>query len=147
MAQEKLTKLDKRIKRFNVAGLIHTLISVAMFVMSAINYVYQEKIFYYTLRGLSIATLFNSIIWLYCAIRLFVAAKQLNNPKSVKNTRIILAISVLLVLTPDILSVTLYWLPMLSGYVLINLIGFISPVLVFIGWFVGKHLGKKLKRG
>ncbi|MBQ0045755.1 MAG: hypothetical protein KBS35_02600 [Mycoplasma sp.] len=146
MAQEKVSKLDKRIKRFNVTGLIHTLISVAMFVMSAINFVYQKEIFYYTLRGLSIATLVNSIIWLWCAIRLFIAAKQLNNPKSVKNTRVILSLSVIFVLTPDILAVLLYWLPVLKGFVLINLIGFISPVLVFIGWFVGKHLGKKLKK-
>ena len=146
MAQEKLSKLDKRIKRFNVTGLIHTLISVAMFVMTAINFAYEKEIFYYTLRGLSIATLVNSIIWLWCAIRLFIAAKQLNNPKSVKNTRVILALSVILVLTPDTLAVLLYWLPMLKDLVLINIIGLISPVLVFIGWFVGKHLGKKLKK-
>lgn len=146
MAQQTVSKLDKRIKRFNVTGLIHTLISLSMIVMTAINIIYQETIFYYTLRGLSIATLVNSIIWLWCAIRLFIAAKQLNNPKSVKNTRIILALSVVLVLTPDTLAVLLYWLPMLSDLVSINLIGFISPVLVFIGWFVGKHLGKKLKK-
>lgn len=146
MAQKRLSKLDKRIKRFNATGLIHTLISIAMLVMTTINLIYDKTIFYYTLRGLSIATLINSIIWLYCAIRLFIAAKQLNNPKSVKNTRRILAISVILVLTPDTLAVLLYWLPMLKDLALINLIGLLSPLLVFIGWFVGKHLGKKLKK-
>lgn len=132
------------LKWFSVTGLIHTLISVAVFVLSALNVANQTHYYDYYIGILSAITLFNSLIWLICAILLMLVAKKLNNPKSVKSTRKILFLSILFVLTPDILLVILYWLPMLKGTLLINIIGFASPVLVFIGWFIGKRLGKKI---
>lgn len=132
------------LKCFSVTGLIHTLISVAVFVLSALNFAYETTYYNYYIGILSTITLFNSLIWLICAILLIMVAKRLNNPKSVKNTRKILFLSVLFVLTPNIVMVILFWLPILKGTLLINVIGFISPVLVFIGWFIGKRLGKKI---
>ena len=132
------------LKWFSVTGLIHTLISVAIFVLSALNVAYETHYYNYYIRILSTITLFNSLIWLICAILLIIVAKRLNNPKSVGNTRKILILSVLFVLTPDIVMVILFWLPILKESYLISIIGFISPVLVFIGWFIGKRLGKKI---
>ncbi|MCQ3915435.1 MAG: hypothetical protein MJ195_01490 [Mycoplasmoidaceae bacterium] len=105
---------------------------------------YETHYYNYYIRILSTITLFNSLIWLICAILLIIVAKRLNNPKSVGNTRKILILSVLFVLTPDIIMVVLFWLPILRESYLISIIGFISPVLVFIGWFIGKRLGKKI---
>lgn len=143
-AQNQKVPFAKLLKWFSVTGLVHTLISVAVFVLSLINYLEGKTVFYFTLQILSLVTLFNSIIWLICAIVLIIVAKRLNNPKSVKNTRIVLLVSVWFVLTPDILAVILFWLPMLKDSALINIIGFVSPVLVFLGWFIGKRLGKKI---
>ncbi len=120
------------------------MISVAIFVLSALNVAYETHYYNYYIRILSTITLFNSLIWLICAILLIIVAKRLNNPKSVGNTRKILILSVLFVLTPDIIMVVLFWLPILRESYLISIIGFISPVLVFIGWFIGKRLGKKI---
>ncbi len=139
-------KFRRLLKWFSVTGLIHTLISVAVFVLSLLNYLLGYDAFYNSIQILSTITLFNSVIWLICAIILFMVAKKLNNPKSVKNTRIILSISILFVLTPDILMVILFYIPELSNNSLINIIGFISPVLVFLGWFIGKRMGKKLRK-
>ncbi|MCQ3908975.1 MAG: hypothetical protein MJ200_05690 [Mycoplasmoidaceae bacterium] len=88
--------------------MIHTLISVAVFILSAMNVAYQTHEYDYYIGILSTITLFNSLIWLICAILLIMVAKKLNNPKSVKNTRKILFLSVLFVLTPDIIMVILF---------------------------------------
>lgn len=142
MAQN--NKFAKTLKRFNTAGLIHTLISVSVFVMSLLNYLYEKTIFYYTIEVLSIVTLVNSIIWLACAIILILVAKELNNPTSVSQTRKILGVSMVFVLWPDIIMVIIFFLPFLQANPLINIAGVVSPVMVFIGWFIGKHMGKKL---
>lgn len=134
----------KSLKAFNITGLIHTIISVAVFVLSVLNYVYQTNYYYRTIEILSSVTLLNSLIWLICGFILIKNAKHLNNKESIKKTRLMLLICLLFVLSPDIVMVVLFYIPSLSGNKLINLIGFISPVLVFLGWFLGKKLGKRI---
>lgn len=139
-------KINKNIKAFSITGLVHTLITVVSFAFSLVDVIRQEWTFYWTIRFLSFAQLINSIIWIVCASLLINRAKQLNNPKSVSNTRVILLMSILFVLTPDIIMVLLFWLPGLKEYILINIINFISPVLVFIGWFVGNLMCRRIKK-
>lgn len=137
---------EKLIKWFNATGLIHTIISVSVFVLSLLNYIYGKEIFHNTIAILSTITLLNSVIWLVCALMMFAVAHQLKSEYSVAKIRLILFLSILFVLTPDLLVLIVFWLPMLKDQLWINFIGMISPVLVFIGWFIGKRVGKKSKR-
>lgn len=143
--EQNLTKTQKVIKWFNKTGFIHTLISVVVFAMSLVNYLAGKPEFYLSIQILSVITLFNSLIWIICGLLLIVLAGRVHvQDKSVAKVRWTLFLSLWFVLTPDILMVVLFYLPSLSGEGWINFIGMVSPLLVFIGWFMGKHLAKKM---
>lgn len=143
--EQNLTKTQKVIKWFNKTGFIHTLISVVVFAMSLVNYLAGKYEFYLSIQILSVITLFNSLIWIICGLLLIILAGRVHvQDKSVAKVRWTLFLSLWFVLTPDILMVVLFYLPWLKTADWINFIGMVSPLLVFIGWFMGKHLAKKM---
>lgn len=131
---------------FNIAGIIHTTITVCT-VALVILFILSLKPSYITaIEVLSTITWFNSLIWLICGIILVVKAKKLNNPVSVARTRMILIAAICLLLVPDTLLMILSYTPVPETNEWIGLVYIASPICGFIGWFIGRRIGKKIKQ-
>lgn len=135
--------IRKILRWFNLAGLIHTLISISILVLSILNILHDE--YHKMIQTLSLVTIVNSAIWVILGLILLVFANSLDSGHSTFYNRLVLFIAIWLVLTPDIVTTTIFYLPQLKEAKFINFIAMVSPILVFIGWIIGKHLGKKSK--
>lgn len=146
MPKQNTKPFSRLVKWFNATGLIHTLISISVFVLSLLFILYEDSVFRTATQILSTITLFNSVIWLICAFVMIIVAHRLKAKNSVAKTRILLILSIFFVLAPDILLVILLYLPQLKDATWVYILGMINPLLVFIGWFIGKRIGKGINK-